>query len=82
MGGCTVFNWQNFLSGCTGWNLPGWKKWIDPDVPAGCACYRAQVKALVEAYPQIDRLTLWSRRRVDPEISFTTPWRAAFLRLP
>ena len=24
-----VFNWHNFLSGCTGWNLPDWQLWID-----------------------------------------------------
>ena len=24
-----VFNWHNFLSGCTGWNLPDWQMWID-----------------------------------------------------
>ena len=23
-----VFNWHNFMSGCTGWNLPDWKQWI------------------------------------------------------
>jgi hypothetical protein len=24
-----VFNWHNFLSGCTGWNLEDWQLWID-----------------------------------------------------
>jgi hypothetical protein len=24
-----LFNWHNFLSGCTGWNLEDWQKWID-----------------------------------------------------
>lgn len=24
-----LFNWHNFLSGCTGWNLPDWQVWID-----------------------------------------------------
>jgi len=24
-----LFNWHNFLSGCTGWNLPDWQLWID-----------------------------------------------------
>jgi hypothetical protein len=24
-----VFDWHNFLSGCTGWNLPEWQSWID-----------------------------------------------------
>ncbi len=24
-----IFNWHNFLSGCTGWNLEQWQKWID-----------------------------------------------------
>jgi len=24
-----VFNWHNFLSGCTGWNLPDWQLWIN-----------------------------------------------------
>jgi hypothetical protein len=24
-----VFNWHNFLSGCTGWSLPDWQAWID-----------------------------------------------------
>lgn len=23
-----VFNWHNFLSGCTGWNLEDWESWI------------------------------------------------------
>ncbi len=23
-----VFNWHNFLSGCTGWNYPDWESWI------------------------------------------------------
>lgn len=23
-----VFNWHNFLSGCTGWDLPQWKQWV------------------------------------------------------
>ena len=23
-----VFNWHNFLSGCTGWNLADWQRWI------------------------------------------------------
>ena len=24
-----VFNWHNFLSGCSSWNLPDWQLWID-----------------------------------------------------
>jgi len=24
-----LFNWHNFLSGCSGWGLPDWQKWID-----------------------------------------------------
>jgi len=24
-----LFNWHNFLSGCTGWNLEDWETWID-----------------------------------------------------
>lgn len=24
-----VFNWHNFISGCTGWDLDDWKIWID-----------------------------------------------------
>ena len=24
-----VFNWHNFLSGCSAWNLPDWQRWID-----------------------------------------------------
>lgn len=24
-----IFNWHNFLSGCTGWDLEHWKQWID-----------------------------------------------------
>lgn len=27
-----VFNWHNFLSGITGWNLPEYKQWIDATV--------------------------------------------------
>ncbi len=23
-----VFNWHNFLSGCTGWNFPQWEQWV------------------------------------------------------
>lgn len=24
-----VFNWHNFLSGCTAWNFPDWQSWIE-----------------------------------------------------
>jgi hypothetical protein len=24
-----IFNWHNFLSGCSAWNLPDWQRWID-----------------------------------------------------
>ncbi|AQQ70940.1 F5/8 type C domain protein [Limihaloglobus sulfuriphilus] len=24
-----VFNWHNFLSGCSGWNFSDWKAWVD-----------------------------------------------------
>jgi len=24
-----LFNWHNFLSGCSGWSLPDWQHWID-----------------------------------------------------
>lgn len=24
-----IFNWHNFLSGCSGWSLPEWKTWVD-----------------------------------------------------
>jgi hypothetical protein len=24
-----IFNWHNFLSGCSGWDLADWQKWID-----------------------------------------------------
>lgn len=24
-----VFNWHNFISGCTGWDIEQWKEWID-----------------------------------------------------
>ncbi len=24
-----IFNWHNFISGCTGWNLKEWKEWIE-----------------------------------------------------
>ncbi len=24
-----LFNWHNFLSGCSGWSLPDWRQWID-----------------------------------------------------
>jgi hypothetical protein len=24
-----IFTWHNFLSGCSAWNLPEWKQWID-----------------------------------------------------
>lgn len=27
-----IFNWHNFLSGITGWNLPEYKQWIDATV--------------------------------------------------
>ncbi len=25
----SLFNWHNFLSGCTGWNVEDWQRWID-----------------------------------------------------
>ena len=31
----TVFNWHNFLSGCTGWNLEDWSLWIDQSQKMG-----------------------------------------------
>lgn len=31
-----VFNWHNFLSGCSTWNLPHWKKWIVQAQKMGC----------------------------------------------
>ena len=30
-----VFNWHNFLSGCTGWNLEDWKLWMLQSVKLG-----------------------------------------------
>ncbi len=32
-----------------------------PDVPEGYAYYRAQVKSLLDLYPQLDRLAIWVR---------------------
>lgn len=29
LGDRSLFNWHNFLSGCTGWDLEDWKLWID-----------------------------------------------------
>jgi hypothetical protein len=30
-----VFNWHNFLSGCSGWDLEQWTSWIDQSQKAG-----------------------------------------------
>ncbi len=40
--------------------------WLSrPDKPQGFAYYKAQAKALIELYPQIDTLTLWRRRNLS-----------------
>lgn len=30
-----IFNWHNFLSGCTGWDFEDWQTWIDQSVKIG-----------------------------------------------
>jgi hypothetical protein len=46
------------------------KIWLaNPDVPQGYQYYRAQVRAIVDAYPQIDCLVVWFRHN-------RTPWMA------
>ena len=46
------------------------KIWLaNPDVPHGYQYYRAQVRAIVDAYPQIDCLVVWFRHN-------RTPWMA------
>ncbi len=55
----------------------------NPDTPEGFAYYAAQVKALVEAYPEIDRLAVWFRRQATPwrnlEVSqFPPAWQKEF----
>ncbi|MGD0129815.1 MAG: hypothetical protein ABSF46_31220 [Terriglobia bacterium] len=56
----------------------------NPDAPAGYEYYRSQIKALLSAYPEIDRLAIWIRAgRNTPWCSlkiqnFPLPWRAEF----
>ncbi|MHC4678769.1 MAG: beta-N-acetylhexosaminidase family protein [Planctomycetota bacterium] len=54
-----------------GWmNQQGGKMWLaDPDTPEGYRYYKAQVRALLNAYPQIDDLVVWFRHG-------NTPWMA------
>ncbi len=55
----------------------------NPDTPEGFAYYQAQVRQLLETYPQIDRLAMWFRtdrtpwRNLKPE-QFPPNWRAEF----
>ncbi len=30
-----IFNWHNFLSGCTGWDIDQWQQWIDNSLRIG-----------------------------------------------
>ncbi|MHC4687123.1 MAG: hypothetical protein ACYTEW_22865, partial [Planctomycetota bacterium] len=51
-------------------NQQGGKFWLpNPDTPEGYRYYKAQVKALLNAYPQIDCLVVWFRHG-------NTPWMA------
>jgi hypothetical protein len=55
----------------------------NPDTAEGYAYYRAQVRQLLEAYPEIDRLAVWFRRAATPwremELSqFPPAWRKEF----
>jgi hypothetical protein len=55
----------------------------NPDTAEGYAYYRAQVRQLLTAYPEIDRLAVWFRRAATPwrelEISqFPPTWRKEF----
>jgi CubicO group peptidase (beta-lactamase class C family) len=56
---------------------------VNPDTPEGFAYYKAQVRQLLETYPQIDRLAVWFRtggtpwRNLKPE-QFPPDWRREF----
>ncbi len=51
-------------------NQQGGKFWLpNPDAPEGYRYYKAQVKALLNSYPQIDCLVVWFRHG-------NTPWMA------
>ncbi|MFH1716310.1 MAG: alpha-glucuronidase family glycosyl hydrolase [Planctomycetota bacterium] len=47
------------------------KAWLaNPDTPAGYLYYKAQVEALLKAYPQIDCLVVWFRHDNTPWMAF------------
>jgi hypothetical protein len=58
--------------------------WLaNPDTPAGYAYYKAQVAALVEAYPQITCLVVWFRTKGTPWLDvrleeLPTAWQAEY----
>jgi hypothetical protein len=60
----------------------------NPDTPEGYAYYESQVRQLLAAYPQIDRLVLWFRDPGTPtsawcnlgRYSFPEPWQVEFLQ--
>ena len=52
-------------------NQEGGRMWLaNPDTPEGFQYYRAQVAALLGAYPQIDCLVLWFRHNATPWMAF------------
>ncbi|NUQ64341.1 MAG: hypothetical protein HUU20_17875, partial [Pirellulales bacterium] len=66
--------------------------WLaDPETPDGYRYYRAQVAAIMDAYPQITRLVAWFRRGGTPWMelkvsemppSWQDQWRAEIARTP
>ena len=48
---------------------------VNPDTPEGYAYYKAQVKSIMETYPQVDVLTPWTRR-YSTHPNWLTPWRS------
>ena len=43
---------------------------VNPDTPEGYAFYRAQVRQLLDVYPQIDSLVVWHRKNGTPWMDF------------
>ena len=44
---------------------------VNPETPEGYAFYRAQVRQLLDVYPQIDCLVVWHRKNGTPWMEFT-----------
>jgi len=56
---------------------------VNPETSEGYAFYRAQVRQLLDVYPQIDCLVVWHRKNATPWMEFTVesmpkPWQEEF----